>query len=244
MEINLGSSVAVKRESNETPFIDLRDFTEGKYSTVKLSRIYPDFVVKEGRTKWREEDTPGTHPLGNEERISQDTKAIVENFGEFIPKTQLVKGKNEKGEVVIYIIQEKVSGKHLSEIQYSEKIAEQLGVFFDKVTVNYIQHLFYAPKEKEPRSFYPDLNALNNFILGTTKGDSPEKLYYVDTYPIGGGTPTYFVDKIIPKLISRWPAEWRSFLEEYAKKFKLLVGEYILAKKDIPKQTSDSLYRK
>ena len=76
------------------------------------------------------------------------------------------------------------------------------------------------------------------------KGDNTEKLYYVDTYPIGGGTPTYFVDKIIPELISRWPAEWRSFLEEYAKKFKRLVGEYILAKKDIPKQTSDSLYRK
>src|SRR3989344_3316869 len=121
---------------NEVPFVDLADFSEGKYSIAKISEKYPDLIVKETRTKWREGASSGKSPLNNHERIIEDTKLVVDNFGTFIPKTQLVKGKNEKGEIVIYTIQEKVVGKRLDELEYSEELAQQVRVFIDRMIDN------------------------------------------------------------------------------------------------------------
>ena len=242
MEKQLDNPIDLKNK-NEVPFVNLTDFKEGRYSIVKLSEIYPDFVIKEARTEWQKELPPGTHPLNDPERITQDTKAIIENFGEFVPRTQLIKGKNEKGEIVMYTIQEKVMGNRINELEYSEEIAVKLQTFFDKVIDNYIKNLFYAPGENEPRSFYPDL-ILRNFILGKTQKDSVIKLYYVDTYPIGGGTPSFVLSKVIPTLISRWPVQWRAFLKKYAKKFEQSVQNFISTNKNIPKQDSGSLFRK
>jgi hypothetical protein len=232
------------KSTSEIPFKDLEAFSDGgKYSVIKFVSTHPEYLVKEGRTKWKDETSPGMHPLNDHERIIQDTQAIEKNFREYFPRTQLVEGKNKEGENIIYIIQEKVTGKYLDELEYSETPTEQIGIFFDKVIDNYIKHLFYAPGEDEPRSFYPDLNA-RNFVLGHTAKDPSKKLYYIDSYPIGGGTPSFVVMQAIPSLISRWPAEWRGFIEEYARKFEKKVSDYISQNKDkIPQQGKDSLYR-
>lgn len=222
---------------------DLYTLTEGKYFLIKASASSPDIVVKVGRTEWQEGVSSGSHPLNNSQRIIEDTIAVLTNFKEFVPETRLIKSVNGKGEVVVYIVQDKVYGQRADEIEYSEKVIKQFQIFFDKVIDNYIKYLFYVSGEDEPRSFYPDLN-IKNFIWGKVKDDYNIKLYFVDTYPIGGGQPSFIISQVIPTLISRWPIGWREFLKEYAKKFEDRISDYILKNRDkIPAKNSNSLYR-
>src|SRR4051812_23958312 len=100
------------KRTSEVPFQGLeKTGNKGKYFEAKEASQDRDLIVKEARTKWGIFETKGVHPLNDLDRTKEDLSLINDNFAEFVPNTNIVVGKNQKGEKVVYIVQHKIEGK-------------------------------------------------------------------------------------------------------------------------------------
>ncbi len=215
---------------NEVPFAGLSPTgKKGKYFELKRLAQEPDVVVKEARTKWGFFDTEGVHPLNDLERIKADLAIVKDNFAEFIPETNLVVGKNEKGKKVVYIVQHKIHGQELKKIKGNEKVKAELRSFLDRVIQTYIKNLFYLKDSKEPQSVFPDVKGWN-FIVGRNKkvGEQEDRLYFVDTYPVEGASVQDFVERYISQIVKpTFPSEYWSLIDEFRLKAAKQIREYL-----------------
>jgi hypothetical protein len=217
-----------KPATDETPFSGLVDYAGGKYFDAKIPVNDPDLVVKEALVKWRESLSPGTHNLNDFEQIKKDLSELKENFGEFMPQTQLVLGKNEKGEIVTYIIQERIEGKNLTELPFSAEAEQQLIVFLKKAVDVYIKNLQYKNSSPEIKSILPDIQ-ITNFIFGVNKKDTTKtnKLYFIDSYPVSRITPQHFLKYFLPLVIKSTPPQWMNACEEFKREAESRINQYL-----------------
>lgn len=217
---------------NEVPFQKLEKIGEGKYSEVNIPINDPDLVVKVARTKWKKGEE-GVHPLADPNRMKADLDILNENFGEYVPNSQLVIGKNERGEKTVYTIQERIDGANLDNLKYDEHIAGQLKSFLDRVIDTYINNLVYYGNDSRPQSIFPDLKG-ENFIFDKDKkrNDEDSKLYFIDTYPIEGTNAQDFVNGYIPMIRNRFSREWRKIIDEFEKEATNRIRKYLEDNKD------------
>lgn len=220
-------------KNNEVSFnklLDIQGGKKGKYFDVRMPISNSALVVKESLTKWRENSPPGTYKVNDLKQIKQDLKYLEENFREFIPKSQLVLGKNEKGEIVTYIVQERIEGENMEEPYYMESAQQQLRIFFKKVVDVYIKNIHYKNKETEPESILPDIQ-VSNFIFGISKKDYTRrpKLYFTDTYPLLRITPDRFLNFLLPLIVQRAPIQWQKACEEFRQDAENRVSKYLIS---------------
>ena len=177
------------------------------------------------------------HPLADPERTKADLDILIGNFGEYVPNSQLVIGKNERGEKTVYTIQDRIDGSNLDKIKYDEKVAEQLKSFLNRVIDTYINNLFYYGNDPRPQSILPDLKG-ENFILGkdAKRKDEYDKLYFIDTYPIEGTHVQDFVNGYIPMVRSRFSRDWHAVIDEFQRAAAERIIKYIQENKDTIKR--------
>lgn len=220
-------------KNNEIPFTanDLESTgLKGKYFEVKNLKQDPDLVVKEGKTKWGFFEQKGVHPLNDIDRVKEDLDILEQDFGEFLPETNLVVGKNKKGEDTIYIVQHKIRGEPLKEAESVEQIREELRGFFRSVIDSCKKHLVYYGNSKSPSIIFPDMKGWN-FIFGVDakKKEEQEKLYFVDTYPIEGSEfNSNFVDVYIATIVKpTFPQKYWPIVDEFAHQISRELQTYI-----------------
>lgn len=219
-----------RNNSNEVPFNSLEETGhKGKYFIAKELAQDPDLIIKEARTKWGFLEPKGVHPLNDLGRAKEDLSIIKDNLSDFIPETNLVIGKNKKGEEVVYIVQHKIEGMEFKDADYNEGIAKQLEIFFDKVIEIYKTHLFFSRNSNQPRSIFPDIKGWN-FIIGRdskTKEQEP-RLYFVDTYPVEGSDFGSFINEYLPRIVRpTFPGAYAFLIDRFRLKAYNIISEYV-----------------
>ncbi len=167
------------------------------------------------------------HPLADPDHIKSNLDFLKENFGEFIPNSQLVVGKNERGKKTVYIIQDRIEGQNLDHLKYDEKVAEQLRLFLRRAIDTYINNLFYYGSDPIPHFLTPDLKG-ENFIFGQDKKNNQgNRLYFVDTYPIEGTDLQDFVMRYVPTVRDRFSRDWRKIIDEFREEADDRIRRYL-----------------
>lgn len=227
------SNNLINPQKAEVPFQKLEKRGEGKYSEVKIPINDPDVVVKVARTNWQWGASKGDHPLAYPDRIKADLDILKENFGEYVPDSQLVIGKNERGEKTVYIIQDRIKGSNLAYLKYDSHIADQLKFFLNRVIDIYIGNLVYNGNDPRPQSIFPDLR-LANFIFGKDKkrNDESDKLYFIDTYPVERTYPQDFVDYYLPRIRNRFSRDWEKVADGFQNDAADKIRRYLQENKD------------
>ncbi|MDD5050606.1 MAG: hypothetical protein PHV93_02580 [Candidatus Pacebacteria bacterium] len=225
-----------EKQPNEVPFSGLKKTgKKGKYFEIKSVETDPGFVVKEAKTKWGLFETAGVHPLNDIDRAKADLDIMKEDFGEFIPGTSLVVGKNEKGEKTFYAVQEKIEGQALDKVGNNEEVRQQLESFFDKVREAFKKHLFYYKNSRQPQSIFPDMKGWN-FIFGTNpkRGETKSRLYFIDTYPVEGADfNDDFINRYIPTIVKpTFPSEYWPVIDDFRMKLAEEIKQHIKAHSD------------
>src|SRR3989344_6646004 len=111
---------AIDRKS--PPFGETEDFGRGKYHEVLKSSEYPDVLFKVARTEWHPDFIPGKYPLNDRKAVKENLDLLKGSFQEFLPPTQIVVGYNEKSEENVYVLQDRIEGKDLRYLEYSQVI--------------------------------------------------------------------------------------------------------------------------
>jgi hypothetical protein len=227
---------------NEIPFKELVDLEncakDGRYFKPKISINDPNLVVKEANTKWREDLPSGSYKLNDIESAKKDLAELQKNFSEFLPQTQLVLGKNEADEIVVYEIQERIDGQNMLELPYFEAVGEQLKLFFGKVADVFMENLHYEGKPPKLASIFPDIKA-TNFIFGTNRKrpSEPPKLYFIDTYPLLRMSVERFQEFWLSTMAKVAPSQWSSICGEFALDLGNRIEEYKI--EEVKKQTQN-----
>ena len=215
-----------KEVPDQVPFNKLDKVGEGKYFEVHLPIDDPGLVVKRARTRWADPENEGVHPLADLERIKTDIEILKDNFGDFIPDSQLVVGKNQQGEKTVYIIQDRIIGQDLGSLKFDESVNEQLKSFLEKCLDIYIKNLVYYGDNTQPKSLTLDLKG-ENFIFGTDKKkNNGNRLYFIDTYPVEGSTPSEFIRGLDFESFT-FSGFWVRTILDFKRAAEIKMGEYL-----------------
>ena len=221
-----------KKRNSETPFSSLeKTGKKGKYFEVKQSEN-PDLIVKEMKAKWGRFEQKGVHPLNDIERLQADLDFLRNNFESYIPETSAVIGKNEDGKEVIYLIQHRIEGKGINDVQEKDRVINELKAFFEKVIQAMIKNLYYYGNEKWPRVTFPDLKGWN-FIYGrdAKTRESDARLYFIDTYPVEGSDLEDFFARYFDLLKGTFKGVYWPVIDEFREKAKIEILNYIKSNK-------------
>ena len=158
---------------------------------------------------------------------------LEEKYGISVPATFYI-GADKRGNKVIYSVVDKISGKHLGEMENSKEAKKQVSDLYSSVAE------YFLDKSKEKGTYLWDTSAPSQYIYGTKPNEQKEKIYLVDTDARISNSP---VDMY---LAVEWLTRHMSGLEEkFGSKFEE-ARKYVnqFAAEPLPEKISDSERKK
>lgn len=187
--------------------VEKNDTIKGAFAKVKEFADDPRWIVKEVNNL--DPDYYGTQTKVQinfetfRDQVGKSHDLLAKSgthLKDFIPQNFLVYGKNEEGEEKGFIVMRKIEGTEL--IKINKLTTEQLRQLDDLINASldfYLEtrkDLHLGPGFDYEIGYLPDLvstkigeadvpNYLTNIMIGKEPGETEEKVYFTDTYPLG-----------------------------------------------------------
>lgn len=177
-------------EQSPRPFEELNDTDKaGSYFKLHESEKNPNFVVKVSDiydfAKKEEAEAIGME-IQNYVNKSKGT-----DLESYIPRSQVVIGKESGREHNAYVISEKIDGVPAYDLENIQQERENFLNILSAFTDVYLKTF------DGERGLTPEFDNIQNYVKGVNR-ETPdgEKLYYVDFFPIYKDTPKRFVERL------------------------------------------------
>lgn len=170
-----------KKENNQLPF-NVKDLVDSHISEMHME-YHKFFELKNEPNKIiRVESSDELKTKHNNkleiaelvEIASRLYKELEEKYGIFVP-TDFFVGKDKEGKDVVFSVVDKISGKHLGEVEKSKEAAAQVESLYTSVAK------YFLDKYKDGGLYLWDICGESQYIYGRKSNGNEDKIYLIDT---------------------------------------------------------------
>ena len=185
------------------PFKELSDAKHGGYFfDLREVKENPNLIVKELKLeKFEEYFGGGTQPRDAAGYIQNYYQQIKQHgLNEFVPRSQVVIGKNVGDKETVFVISDKINGEPLEREMFSNisfnELTDKAKSNFKKIVTGLID--IYIDTFNGETGEVPEFSSLENYIVGEDKTDTNNysKIYFVDLFPVERLGPKSVVDML------------------------------------------------